>query len=109
LDAPSAIAVNDVVDDQRRRRVSSEIKDNPVAVGVIGGTVEFPGDDVVGDYVVEAAVVIEPLIVVVRNGAGPTVEIAVVVDEVVVAGEVIAVDGADTRAAGVVDAVADEA
>jgi len=61
---------------------------NPVAVGVIGGTVEFSGDDVVGDYVVEAGVVIEPLIVVVRNGAGPTVEIAVVVDEVVVAGEV---------------------
>jgi len=58
---------------------------------------------------VEAAVVIEPLGVVVGNRAGPTVEIAVVVDEVVVAGEVIAVDGADTGAAGVVDAVADEA
>ena len=57
----------------------------------------------------EAAVVIEPLGVVVGNRAGPTVEIAVVVDEVVIAGEVVAVDGADTGAAGVVDAVADEA
>jgi len=69
---------------------------------VIGGAVVFAGDDVVGDDVVETGIGIEPLGTVVGDGAGPAVEIAVVVDEVVVAGEIVAPDGADTGAAGVV-------
>ena len=62
LDAAAAVAVDDVVDDQRRWCIRSavvigavaEVEDDAVAVGVIGGAVVFAGDDVVGDDVVEA-------------------------------------------------------
>src|ERR1700731_5096045 len=57
----------------------------------------------------KASLGVEPRVVVVRDSARPTVEIAVVVDEVVVAGEIVATDGADAGAPGVVDDVADEA
>jgi len=85
---------------------------------VVSALVDFAGDDVVGDDVVEAGVVIEPLVGVVGDSAGPAVPLgvggtgrdeAVVVDEVVIGGEVVAVDGSDTGAAGIGDGVGDEA
>ena len=124
-DAAAAIAVDDVVEDEGGRsiggggvvRAAGEVEDDAVAVGVMGALVDFTGDDVVGDEVVEAGVVIEPLVGVVGDGAGPAIplgvggtggDIAVVVDEVVVGGEVIAVDGSDAGTAGVGDGVGDE-
>src|SRR5205814_523162 len=71
LDAAAAVAVDDVVDDERGRGVAAEIQDDAVAVGVVGSVVEFPGDDVVGDDVVEAGVVVEPEAGVERDAAGP--------------------------------------
>src|SRR5207249_1645386 len=85
---------------------------------VVGGGVEFAGDDVVGDDVVEAGVGIEPLVGVVGDAAGPAVplgvgsggrHVAVVVDEVVVGGEVVAVAGADAGGAGIAHGIVDKA
>jgi hypothetical protein len=80
-DAPAAIAVDDVVEDEGGRSVgggggvgaAAEVEDDAVAVGVVGALVNFAGDDVVGDEVVEAGVGIEPLIGVEGDGAGPAV------------------------------------
>src|ERR1700757_4297433 len=125
-DASAAIAVDDVVEDEGGRSVGggggvgagAEVEDDAVAVGVVGALVDFAGDDVVGDEVVEAGVGIEPLVGVEGDGAGPAVvggeggggrDVAVVGDEVVVGGEVIAVDGSDAGAAGVGDGVGDKA
>jgi hypothetical protein len=68
VNASAAIAVDDVVDDEHGRSVGggvvigtiAEVGDHAVAVGVVGALVDFAGDDVVGDDVVEAGVVIEP-------------------------------------------------
>jgi len=125
-DAATAIAVDDVVDDEGGRSIGSggvigagtEVEDDAVAIGMIGGAVEFTDDDIVGDDVVEAGVVVEPLVGVERDAAGPAVplrdgggrgEIAVVEDEVVIGGEVIAVASGDAGAAGIVQGVGDEA
>src|SRR5437899_7799307 len=125
-DAAAAIAVDDVVDNQSRRSIGgggvvgagTEVEDDAVAVGVMSALVDFAGDDVVGDDVVEAGVVIEPLVGVVGDSAGPAVPLGVggtgrdeagVVGEVVIGGEVVAVDGSDTGAAGIGDGVGDEA
>jgi len=122
----AAIAVDDVVDDEDGRGIGGrgvigavgEIEDDAVAVGVVGGGVEFAGDDVVGDDVVEAGVGIEPLVGVVGDAAGPAVplgvgsggrHVAVVVDEVVVGGEVVAVAGADAGGAGIAHGIVDKA
>ena len=69
-DAATTIAVDDVVDDEGGRGIGgggvigagTEVEDDAVAVGMIGGAVEFTGDDIVGDDVVEAGVVVEPLV-----------------------------------------------
>ena len=69
MNAASAIAVDDVVDDEDGWGIGGrgvigavrKIEDDAVAVGVVGGGAEFAADDVVGDDVVEAGVVIEPL------------------------------------------------
>ena len=126
-DAAAAVAIDDVVDDQGGGSVGgggvigavAEVEDDAVAIGFVGALVDFAGDDVVGDDVVEAGVIVEPLVAVVGDGAGPAVpaggyggggrDVAVVVDEVVVRGEVVAADGADAGAAGVVDGVGDKA
>src|SRR5690349_2000282 len=105
-DAAAAIAVDDVVDNESGRSVGgsgvvgagTEVEDDAVAVGLIGALVDFAGDDVVGDDVVEAGVVVEPLVGVVGDGAGPAVplgvggtggDVAVVADEVVIGSEVV--------------------
>jgi len=44
---------------------------------VVSALVDFAGDDVVGDDVVEAGVVIEPLVGVVGDSAGPAVPLGV--------------------------------
>jgi hypothetical protein len=125
-DASATIAVDDVVEDEGGRSIGggrvigtgAEVKDDAVAVGLMRALVDFAGDDVVRDDVVEAGVVIEPLVGVVGDGAGPAIpagvggaggDVAVVVDEVVVGGEVIAVDGGDTGAASVGDGVGEKA
>ncbi len=125
-DAAAAIAVDDVVDDEGGRGIGgggvrgagTEVEDDAVAIGMIGGAVEFTGDDIVGDNVVEAGVVVEPLVGVEGDAAGPAVplrdgggrgQVAVVVDEVVIGGEVIAVARGDAGAAGIVQGVGDEA
>jgi len=51
----------------------TEVRMMPVAVGMIGGAVEFTDDDIVGDDVVEAGVVVEPLVGVEGDAAGPAV------------------------------------
>src|SRR4029077_12212758 len=88
LDGASTIAVDDVVDDQRRRCVGAEVEDDAIAIGVVAGTIVFPGDDVVRSDVVKTRIGVEPGDVVVGDGTSPTVKISIVVDEVVVAGQV---------------------
>jgi len=125
-DASAAVTVDDVVDDEGGRSIGgggvigtgAEVEDDAIAVGLVGALVDFAGDDVVGDDVVEAGVVIEPLSGVEGDGAGPAIpagvggrggDVAVVVDEVVIGGEVIAVDGGDAGTAGVGDGVGEKA
>ena len=66
----------------------------------------------------KAGVAVKPLIAVEGNPTGPTIlvrygrnrrHVSVVIDEVVVGGEVIALDGSDAGAAGVGDGVVDKA
>jgi hypothetical protein len=125
-DTPTAIAVDDVVEDERGRSIGgggfigtgAEVENDTVAVGVVGALVDFSGDDVVGDDVVEAGIVVEPLIGVEGDGAGPTVpggvgggrgDVAVVGDEVVIGGEIVTVDGGDAGATGIGDGVVGKA
>ncbi len=125
-DAAPAIAVDHIVEDQGRRSIGgggvigagAEVKDDAVAVGLVGALVDFSGDDVIGDDVVEAGVVVEPLRGVERDGARPAIprgvgsaggDVAVVVDKVVIGGEVVAADRSDAGAAGVGDGIGEKA
>ena len=125
-DASAAVAVDDGVEDEGGRSIGgggvigagAEVEDDAVAVRLVCTLVDFAGDDVVGDDVVEAGVVVKPLSGVEGDGAGPAIpagvgggggDVAVVIDEVVVGGEVIAVDGGDAGAAGVGDGVGEKA
>lgn len=64
---------------------AAQVEDDAVGVGVIGRAIVFAaGDDVVGDDVVEAGLIVEPLRAAVGDGAGPAIQVAVVIDEVVV-------------------------
>src|ERR1700720_3288855 len=81
--------------------------------------VYFTGHDIIGNDVMKSRVGVIPLIAVERDSAGPTVifsiaacigrDVAVVVDDVVIGGQVVAFDCSDAGAAGIADAVADEA
>lgn len=110
--APSAIPVNNIINDQRRRSIGgargvgsiAEIQNNSVAIGMVGRTVVFAHNNIVGDDVVEAAISVEPLVAVEGDPAGPTVplryaggrrHVAVMVDYVVIGREIVAVPGAN--------------
>jgi len=67
---------------------------------------------------VEARVIVEPLIAVVRDTTGPAIplrhacgrrHVAIVVDDVVIGSEVIAVSAADTRTSRIADRVSNKA
>src|SRR5437879_243539 len=86
---------------------------------MFGALVHFVRDDIIGNDVVETRVGVIPLIAVERDSAGPTIistiaarggrDVAVVIDYVVVGGQVVALDRANAGPAGIADAVADEA
>ena len=66
--------------------------------------VDFAGNDVVRDDVVEAGIPVEPLVGVEGDAARPAIplrdlgrarHVAVVDDDVVIGGEIVATDGAD--------------
>ena len=124
--APATVSINHIVEDESRRCVGrtvvvsaiAEIEDDAVAVGVLLTLVDFACDEVVRDDVVKAGMAVEPLIGVEGDAAGPAIplrdfgggrHVAVVNDDVVVGGEVVAIDGPDAGAAGVDDRVFDEA
>ena len=109
LNAATTITIDDIIDNQRGRRVRAQVQDDPVSIGVVAGPVVFPGNDVVRSYVVKAGIRIEPRRRVVGDGAGPTVEISIVVDEIVIGGQVVTVDCAHARPARVIDTVSDKA
>src|ERR1700740_2257370 len=91
FNAPAAIAIDHVVDHQRRRGVRramvispiAEIEDDSVTVGVFTRAVVLAGDDIVGDDVMETGIAIEPLVAIVGNPAGPAITVPIVVDDVV--------------------------
>src|SRR5207253_10722457 len=84
----SSIGVHHVVGDEHPGSVLAavaSVHDDAVAVRVVGGAVVLPGYDVVGEYVVEAAV---PVVEVggddIADNTGPDIAIVAIVDHVVV-------------------------
>src|SRR5260370_31816501 len=129
----TAIAINNVVSDQcsgrvgtgndGRRRIGIIVENDAITVGgpavrvlVVRALVHFPDNDVVGDYQMQSIIRVRALIYVVGNPAGPTVilgdirigtgrNVAVVGDDIVIGGDVIAVLLPDAGTARVADDV----
>src|SRR5256885_4632068 len=83
----------------------------------MAGPVVFPSDDVVGDYVVKPGIGVEPPRTIEGDPAGPAIiagyrrsqrHVSVVMNDVVIGGEVVAVDGGDAGSTGVGDGGPDE-
>ena len=125
LDATTTIRIDDIVDHECggsvRRTVLfgaiAEVQDDAIAIGVFRTLVHFIGHDVVGDDVVKPRISVEPLVGVEGDATRPAVPLrhfrrrrhaAVVVNDVVVGGQVIAFDRADAGAARICDGVGDE-
>src|ERR1700676_832747 len=84
---------------------------------MIGRTVVFTHDDVVGDDVVESAVSVEPLVAIEGDPARPAIplrharshrHVPVMVDDVVISRKVITLPGADPRPSGMAHRVFDK-
>src|SRR2546429_9031479 len=76
----------------------------------MAGPVVFPSDDVVGDYVVKPGIGVEPLRTIEGDPARPAIiagyrrsqrHVSVVMNDVVIGGEGIAVDGGDGGTTGI--------
>ena len=83
----------------------------------MAGPVVFSSDDVVGDYVVKPGIGVEPPRTIERDPAGPAIiagyrrsqrHVSVVMNDIVIGGEVVAVDGGDAGTTGIGDGVRDE-
>ena len=83
----------------------------------MAGPVVFPSDEIVGNDVVEPRIGVEPSGAVEGNSAGPAIivgyrrsqrHVSVVMNDVVIGGEVVAVDGGDAGTTGIGDGVRDE-
>ena len=117
----AAITINYVVSDECPGRVSTGndgrrsigviVEDDAATVGVpavdvlvVRALVHFPDDDVVGDYQMESIIRVRALIYIEGDPAGPAVslryaggrrQVAIMVDYVVIGGEIVAVPGAN--------------
>src|SRR5437660_1551705 len=83
----------------------------------MAGPVVFSSDDVVGDYVVKPGIGVEPPRTIERDPAGPAIiagyrrsqwRVSVVMNEGVLGGVVVAVDGGDAGTEGIGDGGGDE-
>src|SRR5947209_5190832 len=80
----------------------------------MAGPVVLPSDEFVGNDVMEPRIGVEPSGAVERNPAGPAViaryrrirrHVSVVMDDVVIGGQIVAANGGDFRSAGVCNGV----
>src|SRR5437899_10945986 len=83
----------------------------------MAGPVVFSSDDVVGDYVVKPGIGVEPPRTIEGDPAGPAIiagyrrsqrHVSVVMNAIVIGGEVVAVDGGDAGTRGSEDGVRGE-
>src|SRR5205814_1524135 len=94
-----------------RGRRPIDVDDERVAVAVVRGIVVLTHHNVIGNDVVESVVAVKRFDLIVGNAAGPAGQrsgVSAVIDNVVIADHVVALNGSDPRSLNVEYRVADE-